>query len=116
MTVKAITAANFDELLESHDLLIIDFWAQWCGPCKAFGKVMDSVSKEAAYSDVGFASVDIENEKALAEEFVVRSVPFVMIIRNRTVVYAESGALPESALRELIQKAKTLDVSQLSEK
>lgn len=106
MPIQELTADNFDKTIESHDLLVIDFWAQWCGPCKVFGKIMEDVAKE--YADVTFASVNIENEKALAEEFAVRSIPFVMIIRNRAVVYAESGLLSASALRELVDQAKAL--------
>ena len=106
MPIKELTSNNFDQTLETHNLLVIDFWAEWCGPCKAFGKIMSTVSNE--YPDVTFASVNIENEKSLAEEFAVRSVPFVMIVRNRTVVYAESGLLSAASLRELLDQAKNL--------
>jgi len=106
MPIKELTINNFDQALESHDLLVIDFWASFCSPCKAFEKIMSTVSIE--YPNVTFASVNIENEKVLAEEFAVRSVPFVMIIRNRAVVYAESGLLSASSLRELLDQAKNL--------
>jgi thioredoxin 1 len=106
MSIKELTAQNFDQALDSHHLLVIDFWAEWCGPCKMFGKIMSDVAAE--YKDVTFASVNIENEKTLAEEFAVRSVPFVMIVRNRTVVYAESGLLSAASLRELLDQALKL--------
>lgn len=107
MSVVALCTQDFDQTLASQDLLVIDFWAQWCGPCKTFHEVMSQVALE--YPDVFFATVDIEKEKALAEEFVVRSVPFVMIIRNRVIVYAEAGLLSASALRELLDQAKALN-------
>ncbi|HLB56337.1 MAG TPA: thioredoxin family protein [Coxiellaceae bacterium] len=106
MSVQELTAANFDVMVESNELLVIDFWAEWCGPCKAFSKIMTDVAKE--YQDVVFASVNIENEKALAEEFAVRSIPFVMIIKKRAVVYADSGLLSAVSLRELLDQAKAL--------
>lgn len=106
MSIQELTHQNFDLILESHALLVIDFWAEWCGPCKTFSKVMSVVAKE--YPDVVFASVDIEKEKELSEEFAVRSVPFVMIIKDRTVIYADSGALSAATLRELLTQAKAL--------
>lgn len=111
MSIQELTSQNFDQTLEAHDLLVVDFWASFCGPCRMFEKIMSQVAKE--YPDVFFASVNIENEKALREEFDVRSVPFVMIFRNRVLVYAESGALSASALRELLDQAKALDLNQL---
>ncbi len=106
MSIAELTADNFDQAVESHDTLVIDFWASICAPCKIFSKVMQIVSKE--YPDVFFASVNIEAEKELAEEFSVLSIPFVMIIKNRAIVYAESGVLSELALREMLDQAKAL--------
>lgn len=111
MSIMELTSDNFDQTIESHAVLVVDFWAEWCGPCRAFGKTMLEVS--ALYPDVVFASVDVEREKELAEEFAVRSIPFVMIVRNRTVVYAESGVLTALGLRELIDKAKALNPADL---
>ncbi|OGT25240.1 MAG: thiol reductase thioredoxin [Gammaproteobacteria bacterium RIFCSPLOWO2_02_FULL_42_14] len=111
MTVHALTAATFDSTLESHSFLVIDFWATWCGPCKGFSTVLHKVAKE--YPDIYFGSVDVEAEKALADEFDIRSVPFVIIMRDKVMVYAESGALSESALRELLDNAKKLTKEQL---
>ena len=113
MSIQELTSQNFDQTLEANDLLVVDFWADWCGPCKVFGKIMAQVATD--YPDVFFASVNVENEKALSEEFDVRSVPFIMIFRKRVLVYAESGALSASGLRELLDQAKALDPSQLTQ-
>lgn len=104
MSIKSLTTNSFDQVIESHPLVLIDFWAEWCGPCKVFGNTLMEIAKD--YPDVYFASVNIEEEKALAEEFAIRSIPFVMIIKNRTIVYAESGSLSAQVLRELLDQAK----------
>lgn len=106
MPVTPLTEDAFDNALELHETIVVDFWAEWCGPCKIFGKVMSEVERD--YKDVFFASVNVAIEKALAEEFAVRSIPFVMIIKNRTIVYAESGALSAVALRELLDQTRTI--------
>lgn len=106
MPIQELNANNFDQAIESEGVIVIDFWAEWCGPCKAFAKIVANVAKE--YPDVVFGSVNVDDEKALAEEFSVRSIPFVMIMRNRVVVYAESGMLSASSLRELLDQAKVL--------
>ncbi len=104
--IQPVTADQFDSVLQSHPLIVIDFWATWCGPCKVFSKILEEVSSR--YPEFFFASVDVDAEKTLAEEFSIRSVPFVMIIRDRVIVYAESGVLQTSALSELLDQAKTL--------
>ncbi len=93
-------------MVDQHNLLVIDFCADWCQPCKAFEKIMLNVQHD--YPDVVFARANVEKEKALAEEFAVRTVPFVMIIKNRTALYAESGVLSQKDLKDMLDKAKIL--------
>lgn len=108
MPIQELTSQNFDAMLEQHELLVIDFCAQWCKPCKDFEKIMLSI--EPDYHGVLFGRVDVEKQKELAEEFAVRSVPFVMIIRNHTALYAESGVLSAKDLREMLDKAKKIPI------
>lgn len=108
MSIIEVTEANFDELIDSHQLVAIEFTASWCQPCKQFAQHFLTVSKQ--FPSVLFASVDVEKQKQLAEDFSVRSVPFLMILKQRTAIYAESGNLPESALVDLIKQAEKADV------
>jgi adenylate kinase len=105
--IIALTQQNFDEVIHSHELVLIDFWAKWCGPCRAFTQVMHSVAPR--YPHILFGSINIDEQKELAEEFAVKSIPSVMIIRNRTVVFAESGALTAGNLIELLEQAQKIE-------
>lgn len=111
MNLIRLTHNNFDEIIAKHNLIVIEFQAQWCVPCRAFEKVIGQTAKQ--YTDVMFAKVDIDDEKELAKEFHILSVPSVMILRERVIVFAQSGAMTVTALSELIQQAQALDSEKL---
>lgn len=113
MAIQVLTQDNFTQILAEHELVVVDFSAQWCAPCQSFTKVVEKVAQE--HPDVLFGSVDIDKEPELAKDFNIMSVPAVMILKQQVVVYADSGLLMESSLVELIEQAKQLDVSKQGE-
>jgi thioredoxin 1 len=111
MATVEITTENFEETVSSSDLVVVDFWASWCGPCRSFAPTYDKVSEN--YPDAVFAKVDTEAEHALAASFNIMSIPTLMIIREQVVIFRQAGALPESALVDLLEKASALDMQEI---
>ncbi len=108
MAVTELTKENFEETVNNNAFVIIDFWAPWCGPCKSFAPTYEKVSED--FPDIVFAKVNTEEEQELAMHFQIRSIPTLMIFRDQIIIYAEAGALPESAFRQLLQQAQELDM------
>lgn len=106
-----LTKDNFDQVVAESELVVVDFWAEWCAPCKALAQVIHEIAKQ--YPQVVFGSVDIEKEQELAQDFNIRSVPFVVILRQNIAVYAEAGALPAAALTDLIEQTQSLDMDKV---
>jgi thioredoxin 1 len=104
-----LTKDNFKDIVDNSDLVLIDFWASWCGPCKMFEPVYEEASDK--YPDVVFGKVNTEEEQELAQMFQIRSIPTLMIFREQIVIFSQPGMLPASALDEVIQKAKELDMN-----
>lgn len=98
-----------DEVLKSDTLVIVDFWAPWCGPCRMVAPILDKLAKEFA-GQIKIAKVNTDENPGLSQAFQIRSIPTLMIIKNRTMIFNQPGALPEPALRDLIQQAIALDV------
>jgi len=113
MAYIEMTEANFNEIVENNDITLIDFWAEWCGPCKSFAPVFEKVAEE--YTDIAFAKVNTEIEQGLAGHFQIRSIPTLMVIKEGVVVFNQAGALPEQNLKSLIEKAKELDMDKVRE-
>jgi thioredoxin 1 len=113
MAVCDLIYDDFDKTVQSNDLVIVDFWATWCGPCLAFAPIFEEVSE--LHPDAVFAKVNIEKETQLAEDFSVRSIPMLMIFRREFAVFVESGIQTKTSLNELILEAKKIDIQALRE-
>jgi thioredoxin len=109
-TVK-ITKETLQDIITDNEIVIIDFWAPWCGPCKSFSPIYEAVSER--HDDVVFAKVNTEDEQELAASFQIRSIPTLMIFRDQIVIFSQAGMLPESGLEEVIGKTKALDMDQV---
>ncbi len=108
MATVALTTANFDEVTNRDGIVLVDFWAGWCGPCLRFAPVYERSSQK--HEDIVFGKVDTEDQQALAAKFDIRSIPTIMAIRDGVIVFAQPGALPESALESLIEQVRALDM------
>ena len=108
MAYVELTKENFEEVITSNDMVVVDYWAEWCGPCKSFGPIFEKVSED--FPNAVFAKVDTENEQEIASYFQIRSIPTLMIFREKVIVFSQPGALPEGALRDVVNKAGELDM------
>jgi thioredoxin 1 len=113
MATVALTSENFEETANSGTVLV-DFWASWCPPCRAFAPTFERVSQK--HPDITFAKVDTEAQQELAAQFQITSIPTIMAIRDGVIVFSQPGALPESALEMLIEKVGELDMDEVRTK
>ncbi|MGB3916579.1 MAG: thioredoxin [Thiothrix litoralis] len=111
MAVEEMTAQSFEETITENGIVIIDFWAPWCGPCRSFAPIFDKVSDN--HTDIVFAKVNTEEEQELAGHFQIRSIPTLMIFREQVILFAEAGMLSEPQLEQVIAKVRELDMDKV---
>jgi len=106
-----VTQENFEEIVAGNGMVVVDFWAPWCGPCRSFAPAYEAASEK--FPDVVFAKVNTEEQQALAGYFQIRSIPTLMIFREKIIIFSQPGALPGAALEQVVEKAKVLDMDEV---
>ena len=114
MATQTLTESTFEQTITENDIVLVDFWADWCGPCKMFAPIYEKTSEK--HADVVFGKVDTEDQQQLAGSFGIRSIPTLMAFREGVLVFAQAGALPEAAVEELIKQVRDLDMDEVREK
>ena len=111
MATVELTRDNFEQVVTGNALVVLDFWADWCGPCKSFAPVFDAASEK--HQDIVFGKVNADDQQELAGTFGIRSIPYVMVLREKVVVFAQAGALPVEGLESIIRQVRALDMAQV---
>jgi len=111
VAVVELTKDNFEQTITDNEFVIVDFWAPWCAPCRSFAPTYEKVSEE--YDNVVFAKVNTEDEQEIAMHFQIRSIPTLMIFREKVIIFSQPGALPESAFKQLVDRAGELDMAEV---